>query len=137
MSKECVICHQSGPEDDFVELTEKGLKSLIQAAESRGESDKSVHFNLKSPIHKRCRKNYVSKEKILRWNAKQENVSIKAVKRTRSSELQCNLLNCLFCDCEVKNVDTPDICVVQNESLRSSLLNICEGRKDEWAMEVK
>ena len=137
MSKECVICHQSGPEDDFVELTEKGLKSLIHAAESRGESDKSVHFNLKSPIQKRCRKNYVSKEKILRWNAKQENVSIKAVKRTRSSELQCNLLNCLFCDCEVKNVDTPDICVVQNESLRSSLLNICEGRKDEWAMEVK
>ncbi len=105
MSNYCVICHRSGAGDVFVKLTEKGLKSLIQAAEQRGESDKSIHFNLKSQIHETCRKNYVSKEKIVRWNAKQENGTIKQVKRTRSSDLQHNLPHCLFCGCVVDNVD--------------------------------
>lgn len=98
--------------------------------------ERFIHFNLKSPIHETCRKNYVSKEKIVRWNAKQQNGTIKQVKRTRSSDLQHNLPHCLFCGCVVDNVDNPGIVIVQNESTHSSLVNICEGRKDLWAMEV-
>lgn len=88
MSKECIICHLSGDPEEFVKLSAKGLSSLHVAAKSRGEEDKILHLNLQSPIHERCRKNYVSKQKIERWNACQENISCKQVKRTRSFDTQ-------------------------------------------------
>jgi hypothetical protein len=73
-------------EGDLVTVGKKGIESLKHAAVFRSEKDHCIHFNDGIYVHEKCRKNYVSKEKIERWISKQEkSVEQKALKRTRSN----------------------------------------------------
>ena len=140
--KKCVLCHSEDGgvgELPLVVLGKRGIKTLKDAAISRGENFKSAIFVEGSHIHENCRKTYVSKKCIEQWNKRQNNVITKIAggKRLRSQSVGPTSKLCIFCDVELDlKGNKENVSFVTTRSFEESIRKICSSRSDDWSTDV-
>lgn len=144
----CVICNQRFIGDEkSVNVTKKGLLTLISFSEKRGLLDLKNYLNerisatpiAKVLVHAECRRDFTDQKRLL-YQSKTEEPSPKKL-RSSLTTFSWND-NCIFCG-QHALVDTrhpervPQVCRVTILPFRDTLMQCCEKRRDRWATEVQ
>ena len=134
---QCIIC-QRDTQESLVQMTQKGVASVIDSCVARAMHDLEVHLKEGAGpflIHSKCRKRFTDLRSV-QSACSNDDVP---VKRLRSSLDQFDWKHmCFFCQLPADfERDKSAVRQARTLELRQAVLSHCSLRGDEWALDVQ
>ena len=139
----CAICNKDIEDDTklYVSLTDKGALGVCNASKERSDD---LLVKAGDKVHRACRDPYINKKNIQSYNKKKSFINAESNNNKRSLRASQDFnykLDCLFCMQSItekeKRYSKAYQVMCKNREFDQSILNACEQRNDQWALEVK